>query len=424
MSRGMKESTPAYPAPAGDAEYTGGRPSPWRWWVLTLLFFATTINYLDRIVLSVLAHVIRDDLHFSDREYGYITAAFQVAYMIGYLALGKLVDRVGTRIGYSIVMIWWSAAAVLHVISRSAFGLGFWRAMLGLGESGNYPAGVKVVAEWFPAKDRGFAVGLFNSGTNVAAVLGPPLFVAMNIAYGWRSAFVLTGASGFMWLLLWWFVYRHPERQERESNASVSWMEALRDHRTVGLAALKFLTDGVWWFYLFWLPLYLFDARKLDLNHIGWALPAIYVMAGFGSIGGGWLADFWIRRGWTPPRARRAVLAIVAVCMPIAALNVFASNMVLAIALISLATAAHQGWAANLFITPSDFFPKEMVASVVGIAGCAGGLGGLLFSALIPGYVVTNFGYVPMFVLAGVLHPIAWLVGNRLLWREPAGRPV
>lgn len=416
----MRASAREYPEQAGAAEHSGQRPSPWRWWVLSLLFFATTINYLDRIVLAVLAPVIRADLHFSDQQYGYVTAAFQVAYMIGYLALGKLVDRVGTRIGYSIVMFWWSAAAALHVISRTAFGLGFWRGMLGLGESGNYPAGVKVVAEWFPSKDRGFAVGLFNSGTNVAAVLGPPLFVALNLAYGWRSAFFLTGASGFLWLLLWLFVYRRPPEQPGPEAPHVSWMEALRDRRTVGLAWLKFLTDGVWWFYLFWLPLYLFDARKLDLNHIGWALPVIYSMAGFGSIGGGWLADFWIRRGWTPSRARRAVLAIVAVCMPTAALNVFASNIVLAVALIGLATAAHQGWAANLFITPSDFFPNEMVASVVGIAGCAGGLGGILFSALIPGYVVTNFGYVPMFILAGILHPIAWFVGNRLLWREPA----
>lgn len=395
-----------------------------RWSILALLFFATSINYLDRTVLAVLIPVIRKDLNFADREYGFITGGFQIAYMVGYFVAGKLIDRVGTRLGYAGAVTWWSISALLHMLSRGTWSLGIWRAMLGFGEAGNYPAGVKAVAEWFPEKDRSFAVGIFNSGTTLASVVGPPLFVALTAAFGWRACFGLTASIGFGWLLLWLIVSRQsPPQPESEGLASVSWQEALRDRRTWGMAAMKFLTDGVWWFYLFWLPPYLFDARKLNLNQIGFALPVIYIMAGLGSIGGGWLAGFWIRRGWPVASARRMVMGMVAIYMPVAALAVFTSHVAVAIALISLATAGHQGWSTNLFTMPSDMFPRKMVASVVGIGGCAGGLGGFLFSAILPGYVVTYFGYVPMFVLAGVLHPLAWIVGKRLLWSKPSAAP-
>ena len=404
-------------APAKDRSAPGRN---WRWSLVALLFFATTINYLDRIVLAVLIPVIRKDLGFSDREYGLITGAFQIAYTIGFLAAGKIIDVLGTRIGYAAAMLWWSISALLHVVSRGTWSLGFWRGMLGFGEAGNYPAAVKAVAEWYPEKKRSTVVGVFNSGTTLAAVAGPPLLVALTAAYGWRASFALTAATGLVWLLLWVGVYRQaPQIIQRASPGVVTWREALQDRRTSGIVALKFLTDGVWWFYLFWLPPYLFDVRKLNLNEIGWALPVIYLMAGAGSVAGGWLAGFWMRRGRPVADARCRVMAIVAVLMPIAALAVFTSNTVLAIALISLATAVHQGWTSNLFTIPSDIFPKETVASVVGIGGCAGGLGGFLFSAILPGYMVTYFGYVPMFVLAGVLHPIAWIVGTRLLWTEP-----
>lgn len=389
----------------------------WHWRIVAFLFFATTINYLDRIVLAILIPVIRKDLAFSDREYGFITGAFQIAYTIGFLAAGKVIDMLGTRLGYAAAMLWWSISALLHVISRGTWSLGFWRGMLGFGEAGNYPAAVKAVAEWFPEKERSTAVGVFNSGTTLAAVAGPPILVALTAAYGWRASFAFTASSGLIWLLLWLAIYRRPApRREDESLVTVTWREAFRDRRTRGIAAMKFLTDGVWWFYLFWLPPYLFDARKLNLNQIGWALPVIYLMAGLGSVAGGWLAGVWMRRGWAVADARRRVMALVAILMPVAAMAVFTSHIVLAIALISLATAGHQGWTANLFTIPSDLFPKQTVASVVGIGGCAGGLGGFLFCAILPGYVVTDFGYIPMFVLAGVLHPIAWVVGTRLLW--------
>jgi MFS transporter, ACS family, hexuronate transporter len=396
-------------------------PISWRWRIVALLFFATTVNYLDRIALAVLIPVIRGDLHFSDREYGFITGAFQIAYTAGFLLAGKFIDQVGTRLGYAASVGLWSISALLHVISRGAWSLGIWRSMLGFGEAGNYPAGIKSVGEWFTDQERAYAVGLFNTGVTCAAVIGPPILVALNAAYGWRSAFALTASSGLIWMVLWLLLWRvPPHRAEPPAIASVSWPEALADPRTWGMAILKFLTDGVWWFYLFWLPPYLYDARKLNLKQIGWALPAIYLMAGLGSVAGGWLAGFWIRRGWPMAEARRAVMGAVAICMPIAALAVFAASPVAAIALISLAAAAHQGWSANLFTMPSDMFPKALVASVFGISGAAGGLGGFLFSALIPAYVVPHFGYIPMFALAGVLHPIAWLIGTRLLWKKDA----
>ena len=379
--------------------------------VLALLFFATTINYLDRIVLAVLIPVIRGEMHLTDQDYGNITGAFQIAYTVGFLLAGKFIDRFGTRIGYATSILWWSFAAGLHVLARSTMGFGFWRAMLGLGEAGNFPAAIKAVAEWFPKKDRAFATGVFNAGSNVASMIGPPAFVALNAIYGWRACFLLTSLLGGVWCVAWLAIYREPEKieEEAQATASVGWMDSLRARPTWGFALGKFLTDPVWWFYLYWLPPYLYDVRKFDLKQIGWALPVVYLMADFGSVGGGWLSGYLIRRGWETRRARRGAMAVCACCMPIAALAVFAPGPVLTIALMGLATAAHQGWSANLYTITSDVFPKEAVASVTGIGGCAGGLGGFLFSAIIPGFVVTHFGYTPMFVFMGTLHVAALL---------------
>jgi ACS family hexuronate transporter-like MFS transporter len=306
------------------------------------------------------------------------------------------------------------------MVSRGAFSLGFWRSALGFGEAGNYPAGVKAVGEWFGDRDRAYAVGLFNFGVTFAAVAGPPVLVALTSAYGWRAAFALTSSTGFVWLLVWMLTWHDPPEQEFRPRGVTGWSEALRDRRTWGMAVLKFLTDGVWWFYIFWIPPYLYDARKFNLNQIGWALPAIYLIAGGGSIAGGWAAGYLIRRGWGMPAARRAVLGICALCMPIAAMAVLATSPVTAIALIGLATAAHQAWSSNMFTMPSDMFPRSLVASVFGIIGAAGGLGGFLFSAIIPAFVVPHFGYFPMFALAGVLHPLAWVLGCPLLWYKAA----
>ncbi|MCS6953541.1 MAG: MFS transporter [Bryobacterales bacterium] len=406
------------------------RMSHVRWGMVALLFFATTINYLDRIVLSVLIPVIEKELSLSKVDYGYVTGAFQLAYTVGFLFMGKFIDRFGTRIGYAVAIVWWSLAAMAHAAARGVLGLAFWRAMLGLGEAGNFPAAIKSVAEWFPKKDRAFATGIFNAGTNVASMIGPPLFVWMNAHVGWRGCFLITGALGFVWLVVWLWQYRLPElhprvsrreldyiRSDREevSQPQVGWLEALRIRQTWGFATAKFLTDPVWWFYLFWLPPYLYDVRKFDLKAIGWALPVVYLMADVGSVAGGWLSGYLMRRGWPHARARKTAMAVCAAAMPVAALAVLAPNPILAVALVSLATAAHQGWSANLFTTTSDVFPRNAVASVTGIGGCAGGLGGVLFSAVIPGFVITYFGYTPVFLVLGCFHLTALLLLHKLM---------
>ncbi len=398
--------------------------------MLVLVFFATTINYLDRIVFSVLNSVISAEMHIDDQAYGNINAAFQAAYTVGFLIAGKFIDRFGTKVGYAVSIAWWSVAAALHALAASPFQLGVWRAMLGLGEAGNFPAAIKSVAEWFPKKDRALATGIFNSGTTIASVIGPPVFVWMTLHLGWRSCFIITAATGAVWLVWWWISYGLPQRHKGVSDAereyilsdvesqrkepSVSWSAALRHRETWGFGLAKFLTDPVWWFYLIWLPRYLANERHFNLQEIGWALPVVYIMAGIGSVGGGWISGFLIRKGMPNGKARLAAMALCVACMPIAATAVLAESPVLAIALVCLATAGHQGWSANLYTTTSDVFPKNAVASVTGIGGCLGGVGGTIFSAWLPGYIVGHFGYSPMFFIMGTFHVIA-LIAVRLL---------
>lgn len=388
-----------------------------QWTILALLFCATTINYLDRIVFSVLIPVVRQEMHLTDKDYGDVLGAFQIAYTVGFLIAGKFIDRFGTRIGYATAVVWWSIAAGLHVVARTPFDLSVWRAMLGFGEAGNFPSAIKAVAEWFPKKDRAFATGIFNAGSNVASMIGPPVFVWLNGRYGWRICFLLTAGLGLAWVVFWMIFFRRPpvivtgEAEEKQ----VGWLAAFAYRQTWGFALGKFLTDPVWWFYLYWLPLYLYDVRKLNLNQIGWALPVIYLMADIGSVGGGWLSGALIRRGWPSGKARKCAMGLCAAAMPVAAMSALAESYLVAIALISLATAAHQGWSANLYTTTSDVFPKSLTASVTGIGGCLGGLGGFLFSAVIPGYVVANFGYTPAILTAGTFHLAAWVVVHKML---------
>lgn len=387
-----------------------------RWWIVALLFIATTVNYLDRILFSVLIPVIRGEMHISDQEYGYINGAFQIAYTIGFLFMGKFIDSVGTRIGYAVAVAWWSLAAMLHTAAGSGFGLGFWRAMLGLGEAGNFPAAVRTVAEWFPKEQRALATGWFNAGSNVASMIGPPLFIWVTANWGWRVCFVATAMSGLLWLILWLGTYRAPaEKADAPREPQIGWTDALRYKETWGFGIAKFLSDPVWWFYLYWLPPYFYDVRKFKLAEIAWALPFIYLMADVGSIGGGWLSGFLIRRGWPNGKARKATMGLCAALMPVAACAALVEDRVFAVVLVSIATAAHQGWSANLYTTTSDVFPKQAIASVTGIGGCLGGLGGFLFSAVIPGYVVTHFGYTPVFLTMGTFHLIALVFVHRLL---------
>ncbi len=387
-----------------------------RWWILFLLFLATLINYMDRTIFAVLIPIMRSDLHIDERIYGYLTGAFQAAYTVGYLVMGRVVDQLGTKAGFGVAAAVWSIAAGLHATAGTPLQLGGFRAMLGFSEAGNFPAAIKAVAEWFPQEQRALATGIFNSGSNLASVVGPPIFVALEHAFGWRTCFLLTASLGALWLLLWWTTYKTPPKVEVEEKVvRVNYTEALKYKQTWGFAIGKFMTDPVWWFYLFWLPLYLHDARHMDSAAYARALSFIYFMACFGSLGGGWLSGFLMNRGWTKSKARKTAMFICAAAMPVAALGVVVSNLTLAIGLFSIATSAHQGFSANLFTTTSDVFPKSALGSVNGIGGCMGGLGGVIFAAIVPGYLIKFIGYTPLFLMMSSFYLIALLVLHKLM---------
>ena len=387
-----------------------------RWWILFLLFLATLINYMDRTIFAVLIPVMRTDLHIDEHGYGWLTGSFLAAYTVGYLAMGRVVDRTGTKKGFGLAAAVWSVAAGLHATAMNTLQLAGFRGLLGFSEAGNFPAAIKAVAEWFPQEERAFATGIFNSGSNLASVVGPPVFVALDHAFGWRTCFLLTASLGLVWLVLWWASYRTPERVEVEEKVvRVSYKDALKHKETWGFALGKFLTDPVWWFYLFWLPLYLHDVRHMDDKSYARALSFIYFMACFGSLGGGWFSGFLMRRGWAKGKARKTAMLICAMAMPVAALGVVVSNLTLAIGLFSIATSAHQGFSANLFTTTSDVFPKSALGSVNGIGGCVGGLGGVIVAAIVPGYLIKLVGYTPLFLIMSSFYLIALFVLHKLM---------
>ncbi|HEV2275743.1 MAG TPA: MFS transporter [Acidobacteriaceae bacterium] len=388
-----------------------------------MIFFATSINYMDRQVLGILAPTLQHTIGWTEAQYGYIIGAFQVAYAIGLVLAGRMVDRVGTRIGYAIVMGLWSVAAMSHALARTALGFGIARFFLGLGESGNFPAALKTTAEWFPQRERSLAVGIFNSGANVGAILAPAIIPWVTIRFGWQAAFLTTGGFSMAWIVWWLTHYRQPQDHRKikpselkhilsdpiQSPAPIPWKRLLAYRQTWGFATAKFLTDPVWWFYLYWLPKF-FDARyHLGLSNLGLPLIIVYNVSVVGSVGGGWLPGWLHRRGFTMVRARLAVMLLFA-CMvlPIA----FASRLSsvwAAIAFLGLAAAAHQGWSANLLTTPSDMFPRSAIGVVTGIGGMAGAVGGVLFS-LSTGWVLQlTHSYTPLFYISASAYLIAFL---------------
>lgn len=385
--------------------------STYRWVILSLLFAGTTINYLDRTVLSVLLPVIQKEIVISPVVYGYILSAFQFTYTLGLLVVGFVIDRLGTKLGYLLSIFLWSIAGAMHGFCGTGFCLAGWRGALGLTASGNFPAAIKSVAEWFNIQDRAFATSLFNSGSSISSIIGPPIIAAIALAAGWRSAFFAFGGVGFIILILWHIFYKKPETKHSPGEAiKIPWSELLRHRETVGIMLGKFLTDPVWWFYLYWMPTYLNTQRGFDLKGIAIAIPLIYMIATLVGFVGGWTPGYLMRLGWSVDRARKTTMLVSALMLPISALAVFAANPWVAIVLVSMACGAHNSWSANIFTLCSDCFPAKAVASVTGLGGFAGGIGGILFSALIPGFVVQYFGYVPVFILMGILHPLAFLV--------------
>jgi ACS family hexuronate transporter-like MFS transporter len=387
-----------------------------RWTILALLLASTTLNYLDRAILGVLLPVIREEIPIDSATYGSIQAAFQLAYTAGALACGAFLDRYGTRIGMAATVGVWSAAAFLHGLVTAPAQFALWRGVLGLAEAGNFPAATKVAAEWFPVRERGLAVGVFNAGTTVASIAGPPALIALQGSVGWRACFYLVGALGFLWLLFWWRARTvSPLAIATGRGAEGTLRETLSHRAAWGYAIAKLLTDPAWWFLLFWLPLYFKDVRGLDLDAMAWALSVVYLTAGLGAVIGGWLPGRLMRGGMSRGRARKGTMAAAAALMPAAGVGVLVESAAASVGLLSLATFAHQAWATNLFTTSTDVFPTQAVGRVTGLGGAAGGLGGVLFSALIPGFLVGRVGFEPLFLSMAAFYAVAWWVVHRLM---------
>ena len=420
-----------------------GRTASIRWVVCALLFFATTINYIDRQVLGILAPTLQRVIGWNEVQYGYIITSFQGAYALGLLFVGRLLDVVGTRRGYAFALILWSVAAMAHALARTPLGFGLARFGLGLGEAGNFPAAIKTVAEWFPKKERALATGIFNAGTNVGAIVAPAIVPWVALAFSWRAAFVVTGAIGFSWLLLWFLFYDAPERHSRLSKAEfdyirsdppepalrVSWRRLAGHRQAWAFAIGKFMTDPVWWFYLYWIPKFLNDRYGLTLSKLGPPLIAIYLIADVGSIGGGWISSALIKRGASVNRARKTAMLICALCVTPIALVARGSGLWTTVGLVGLAAAAHQGWSANLFTLASDMFPRWAVGSVVGIGGMAGAVGGMLIAVATGWFLQLTGSYLAIFLIVGsaylsALAVIHWLIPDlrpaQLIPAEPS----
>jgi len=388
-----------------------------RWFILSLLFIATTVNYLDRAILAVLLPEIRKEIHVDAAAYGNVTFWFQIAYAVGSLLGGRLLDKYGTRIGYGMAAALWSAAATLNSFAGNALHFGLFRGMLGLGESANFPACNKASAELFPPDQRAMVMGVVHFAANAANIIGPPFFIWIALTLGWRACFAIIGFIGFLWVPAWHWTYRTPAQSGGpELDAAKLSIRALWRYRQVwGYASAKFLTDPVWWFYLFWIPVYLNDVRHFTASQRGTALAVIYAISGVGALLGGMISGSLINHGWGVGRSRKTVMLACAVIMPFAALGVLAESSVFAVLLFGIGMAAHAAWMTNLFTTPADVFPKQAVGVANGFGACVGALGGALFSGLIPGYVIPITGYVPVLLTMSCFYLIAWGLVHELM---------
>ena len=437
----------------------------YRWTICGLLFFATTVNYLDRQVLSLLAPSLSKEFNWSNSDYANITAVFQFVYAISMLFAGRIIDKLGTKLGYILAISIWSIGAIMHAYSEqvgsvfsnvlalvgiaavpvSIAGFMLSRAVLGFGESGNFPAAIKVTAEYFPKKERALATGVFNSGSNVGAILAPLTVPWIAVNYGWQMAFIVVGAIGFLWILFWNVMYQKPENQKKlskeeydyiisendttvvqivENEEKVAWTKLLSYKQTWAFLTGKFLTDGVWWFFLFWLPKYL----KAEFNMTGTAiilpLAVLYSMTMFGSIGGGWFPIYFIKKGFTPYDGRMKAMFLIAL-VPLVVLLAQPLGYIsywIPVLLIGLGASAHQAWSANIFTTVSDMFPKKTIGSVVGIGGMAGGIGGVIVTktagALFDHYEAlgnVQMGYTIVFIFCAVAYLVAWSIMKTLV---------
>ncbi|MCE5272101.1 MFS transporter [bacterium] len=406
-----------------------------RWVICALIFFATTINYIDRLVFGLLGPELQKIFGWTNKDYTDIVFWFEVAYAIGLVSAGRFIDWIGTRLGYAIAFLFWSAASMLHALMSTITGFSAARFMLGLSEAGNFPAAIKTVAEWFPKKERALATGLFNAGTNVGAVVAPLAVPWLYINYGWQWAFIATGAIGLVWLVFWFAMYRVPEKHPKLSpeelayiqsdppdpDVQIAWRKLLPHRQTWAFVIGKFMTDSVWRWYLYLLPLFFAQDFKLNIKEFGPPFVVIYVMADFGSILGGWLSSHLIKKGHTVNYGRKIALLVCALCVVPVVFVTQVHNIWLAVMLVGLAASAHQGWSANMFTTASDMFPKQAVGSMVGLGGMAGAVGAMLILK-ITGYVLSHTGsFTVLFIIAGSAYLVALLLFHLLAPRlEPA----
>lgn len=396
-----------------------------RWWIAGLLAAATALNYLDRQNLPVVIGEVQKSIPITDQQYSQLQFLFLLAYGVMYAGGGKIMDVLGTRWGYAVMIAWWSMANLMQGAISSVFGLGAARFMLGLGEGGGFPGSAKAVSEWFPPKERSFAFGIFNTGSSLGAVIAPPLIAAIVLRSNWRWVFFVTGALGLIWAVVWLLVYNVPARHrlvtaterdylktalsEQPTTARVSWIGLFRFRQVWGLVIAKFLSDSAWFFFIFWLPKYLGDIRHLNIKEIGYYAWIPYAWAGAGSFIGGWLSSYLIRRTLSVDASRKIALGIGAACMP-ASLLIATSPLALAIVFFSMAMFGHQFWSTILQTLAADMFPSKMVGAVAGLLGAAGSFGAMLFNLLVGVLLTAYHSYVLVFAISGLLHPVSFLV--------------
>lgn len=407
----------------------------YRWTICSLLFFATTINYLDRQVVGLLKPVLEKELDWTETDYSHIVMAFTASYAIGLVLFGRIIDKIGSKLGYTISITVWSIAAMLHALVKSTLGFGIARSLLGLGESGNFPAAIKTVTEWFPKKERALATGIFDSGSNIGACVAPILIPWILGMYGWQEAFLITGAIGFVWLVAWRLLYEVPAKHkkitkeeldyinsdqvvtpEADKAENVSWIQLFKFRQTWAFIVGKFFTDPIWYFFLFWLPSYFSSTFHLDLKKPSLPLVIVYTATTIGAIGGGYLSSYLIKKGWLVYKSRKLVLLLSACCvLPIITAR-YTTDMWVVIALISLAVAGNSAWSANIYTIVSDMLPKKAVSSVIGIGGMAGAIGGVIFPVFI-GFILDYYkgidnllaGYNVIFLICSLSFLLAWL---------------
>ena len=401
-----------------------------RWWICALLFFATTINYIDRQVFAILAPQLQTEIGWSEIEYGYIVTAFQLSYAVGLLMVGKLIDFLGTKKGFILSIIVWSLAAMAHALARTPIGFGLARLALGIGESGNFPAAIKTISEWFPRKERALATGIFNSGSNIGAIVAPLLVPIIALNFGWQAAFILTGLLGFIWLFFWLRLMSRPEENvsinaaeldliksdtEEDLEKPTSIWKIIRTRKIWAIAIGKFMTDPIWWFFLYWLPKFLNTTYGLKLDKIGLPLIVAYLIADVGSIGGGWLSSYFLQIGWSINAARKTTLLICAIMVVPIYWASGIDDLWPAVILIGLGMAAHTGWSANMYTLATDFFPKKDMGTVVGFIGMAGAVGGMLMASATGHLLQATGSYKILFVIAASMYSIALIIIHLLV---------